>query len=219
MFSQMLRELPFYLNIPRLRIKEGVLLYEERMKQNTGPGKLTINNLEAQIFHLSNSYEPPDKTEIRASALFMKDSPISLDCSFDINEPDELFTVSGTISDFDAPSINPFLESTMNYRVEGRVHKLYFTASGNKAHSSGDLEMTYSDFDLIILKEDGSGVNKLLTVIGDIVVKENKDNSDPGFRYGKIKAERDPTKSFFNYLWLNIRSGIKSSVTGDGEKD
>jgi hypothetical protein len=149
----------------------------------------------------------------------MENSPIELDWNFDINDMEERFTVSGTISDFNAPSINSFLESTMNYRVEGFVHKLYFTSGGNKVQASGDLEMNYRDFDLIVMKEDGSGVNKLLTVIGDILVKENKDNEDPGFRYGQIDAKRDPTKSFFNYLWLNIRSGIKSSVTGDGEKD
>jgi hypothetical protein len=215
----MLRELPFFLKIPRMGIRGGVLRYAERVKQGSEAGTLTFKNLNADIQNVSNTYEPPVKTTIKASAVFMENSPIELDWNFDINDMEERFTVSGTISDFNAPSINSFLESTMNYRVEGFVHKLYFTSGGNKVQASGDLEMNYRDFDLIVMKEDGSGVNKLLTVIGDILVKENKDNEDPGFRYGQIDAKRDPTKSFFNYLWLNIRSGIKSSVTGDGEKD
>jgi hypothetical protein len=219
LYSQMLRELPFFLKIPRMGIRGGVLRYAERVKQGSEAGTLTFKNLNADIQNVSNTYEPPVKTTIKASAVFMENSPIELDWNFDINDIEERFTVSGTISDFNAPSINSFLESTMNYRVEGFVHKLYFTSGGNKVQASGDLEMNYRDFDLIVMKEDGSGVNKLLTVIGDILVKENKDNEDPGFRYGQIDAKRDPTKSFFNYLWLNIRSGIKSSVTGDGEKD
>lgn len=81
------------------------------------------------------------------------------------------------------------------------------------------MKMKYDDFKFNILRKKSSKVNKFLTAIGNIFIKDGDKNTNPeGFRYGDIEAERDPTKSFFNYLWINVKSGVISTLTGNGEK-
>ena len=219
MYSRMLRELPFRLNIPKLDIHKGHVGYEELVDPEARAGRITFTNLNARLLNVSNTYKAPEKTEISASALFMDSAKVKLQWSFDVNNPEEFFIAKGSFSDFNAASANSFLESNMRLRVAGQVNSMYFTISGNRAQATGDMKMKYRNFDFVILKEDRSGINKLLTALGSIFVKQNRNTETPGYRDGRIEAERDATKSFFNYLWLNVRSGITNTLTGDGKKD
>ena len=219
MYGRLLRELPFLLDLPRVEVQNGYVGYEEKTDPQAKAGRIIFNNLNARLLNVSNTYESPLKTEILAGAQFMDDAKVELDWSFDMNDPEEFFIAKGSFIDFNASSINPFLESNMRSRIEGYVNSMYFTVSGNAANSSGEMKMKYRDLDFVILKEDRSGINKLLTTIGSIFVKQNQNKEAPDFRYGQIEAERDATKSFFNYLWLNVRAGVKSTLTGNGRKD
>lgn len=219
MYGQMIRELPFLLTIPKLRIPNGHIGYEERITAGVPAGRITFDSLHAEITHLSNTYSPPEKTAIRASANFMDSAPMELDWRFDVNDTLEEFLVSGTISNFEAGQVNSFLEANMRARVSGYVDRVYFTIGGNAVASQGDMRMKYENFDFVILKEDLSGINKVLTFLGKIFVGDKENSREEGFRYGAIEAERDPAKSFFNYLWLNVRSGLKNTITGKGEKE
>lgn len=219
MYGRMLRELPFHLELPRLDIHKGYAKYEERVDPNTKAGQIIFNDIDASLLNVSNIYESPEKTEISASALFMDDAKVKFDWSFDMNDPEEFFIAKCSFTDFNAANINSFLESNMRMRIEGYINSMYFTVSGNEVKSSGEMKMKYRNLNFMILKEDRSGINKLLTTIGSVFIKQNQDTETPDFRYGQIETERDATKSFFNYLWLNVRSGVRSTLTGDGKKE
>ena len=55
--------------------------------------------------------------------------------------------------------------------------------------------------------------------LGNLFVTKDSEGNPGDFRYGAIDVERDPTKSYFNYLWINIRAGIFDTVTGNGKKE
>lgn len=79
--------------------------------------------------------------------------------------------------------------------------------------------MKYKDFRFMVLKKDRLGVNKFLTFLGNMIANDGSKTDAMGYRYGEIYAERDATKSFFNYLWLNVMDGIVSTLTADGKKE
>ncbi|MGM1057622.1 MAG: hypothetical protein ACQEWG_17220, partial [Bacteroidota bacterium] len=57
--------------------------------------------------------------------------------------------------------------------------------------------------------KDGSKSNSFLSDLANIIIRNN-DNSNKLERKD-IQAERDKTKSFWNYLWLFIRNGSLKS--------
>ena len=118
----------------------------------------------------------------------------------------------------EAETINPFLESQANVRALGRIHEMYFTIHGNDFESTGEMKMKYENFKFSILDEDQLGINKTLSTLVNILTNDGSKTDANGYRYGDIVVERDRTKSFFNYLWLNTKDGLKNTVVGNGKK-
>lgn len=219
MYSRKLREVPFRLTVPKIIVRQGSISYEERIESGLEPGHISFDSINAELLHISNTYSEPVKTEIKATAIFMEQADMEFNWSFDVNNEEEFFTASGSFSNFTASKVNAFMEASMNARIQGYLNILYFTLGGNQYTAAGEIKMKYKNFDFNILKEDGKEVNKLLSTIGSLFIKENKNKDSPDFRFGTIEAEREPSKSFFNYLWRGLRSGIKNTLTGDGKKD
>ncbi|SDE85499.1 hypothetical protein SAMN05421636_10860 [Pricia antarctica] len=219
LYSRMMRELPIHIDVPKFEILDGKIRYSERVADVTDPGKLSFDKVNATLSNISNIYPSGGKTSIKAKTQFMGDADMTLDWSFDVNRTNDAFLAAGTVTNFNTTSINPFLVSNLRAKASGTIDQLYFTVSGNAVSSAGDMRMKYDDFRFQVLKKDRSEINKFLTVVGNLFVNSGSNTNAEGFRYGSIDAERDPTKSFFNYLWLNVRDGTISVLTGDGEKE
>ncbi|MDY7395001.1 hypothetical protein UMM65_07090 [Aureibaculum sp. 2210JD6-5] len=218
LYSKMLRELSFKLDISEFKIGQGYISYSERVKNDSKAGKIFFNDVNASIINLSNTYEDGEKTEISASSNFMGKAPMTLDLSFDVNNNQDEFLASGQFKNFDVKMANSFFESNLNAKAEGEIEQIFFTFNGNNFSSKGDLKMKYRNFKFKVLNKKNR-VNKLLTAIGNIFVKDGSKADKDGFRHGNIEVERNKNKSFFNYLWINVEDGLISTLTGDGEKN
>lgn len=216
LYGQLLREMPFDLEIAVLNINKGHITYAELVAQGTVPGEISFTEVDASLKALSNVDREGTHIEIRAK--LMGEAPLLLKWSFDSRKENDAFFVAGNVSQFKAASINPFLNSNLRAEAKGEVKELYFTISGDALSAKGDMKMHYGDFSFAVLQKDRMGVNKLLTAIGNMFINDGSKTDDNGYRYGEIYAERDATKSFFNYLWLNVKAGILSTLTGDGKE-
>ena len=218
LYSRMLRELPIDIEIPEIKIDNGNLVYSELITSGVAPGRVSFDELNATITNIDNLSDSQKKTKIKASALLMNHAPIELNWSFDINQQNDAFTASGVIKDFKSKSVNSYLESSLRAKAKGNINRMYFTISGDAISSSGDIKMNYEDFEFAVLKKNRLGVNKLLTFIGKLFINDGSNSDEEGFRYGTIDVQRNPTKSFFNYLWLNVQDGTVNTLIGKSEK-
>lgn len=218
LYSRMIRELPIDLDLKEMRIANGHIGYEELVHSDAPAGRLTFDAISATMLNISNTYAPGGETLINAKATFMESAPIALDWSFDTTQENDIFLAKGTFKDLNLSRVNSFLESNLRSRAKGHANEIYFTISGNAIHSTGDLKMNYENFEFIILKKDRLAINKLLTTIGGIFMNDGSKTDTQGYRNGKMAVERDPTKSFFNYLWLNVREGVINTITGSKKK-
>ncbi|MBU3027621.1 hypothetical protein [Zobellia galactanivorans] len=219
LYSEALRELPIQLDIPKIEISGGHIAYSERVNTETAPGKINFAEVSAQILHVQNIPGKKVKTSVEAKALLMNEAPITLNWSFDTQKKSDAFLASGTVKGFNPKNLNPFLESNLRVRARGDIQELYFTVSGDAVSSLGDMKMKYEDFEFSVLKKDRLRINKLLTAIGKVFVNDGSNTDENGYRYGGIEAQRDPTKSFFNYLWLNVSDGLTSTIIGNGKNE
>ena len=135
-------------------------------------------------------------------------APLHVDWSFDINSPTDRFRFLASLGQLDAGKINSFTQPNLGAKMSGMVQQTYLDIDGNNTDSSINMKMNYSDFKVEILKKD-SKKNWLVSAIANIFIsKDSKDNDGGHFNTGEGKATRDQTKSFFNYLWLNVKSGL-----------
>ncbi|MFS4446474.1 DUF748 domain-containing protein [Maribacter sp. 2307UL18-2] len=217
MYGGLLRKLPIRLNVDSVLIENGRVSYAEKVGHTIKPSSILFDKLNASILNLSNINL--GTTKLKATANLMGVAPIELKSSFQSRNAGTVFQASVVLKDLETTAINPFMESNANVRVDGHVNELYLTVNGNEMKSSGDMKMKYENFKFSVLDKDRLGINKTLTAIVNIFTNDGSKTDEKGYRYGKIEVERDHTKSFFNYLWLNAKDGLKNTVVGNGKKE
>jgi hypothetical protein len=218
LYSKMLRELPFALTVDSLKITDAQIKYSERQKPENMGGSINFEKLNASISNVSNTYKSPDKTTIKVTANFMKDTPITADWSFNVQDPNDQFLFKANVGLLVADKLDSFMQPNLKVNLDGEVEKTYFTISGEKTTSVIDMKISYSDFSISILNKDGKKEKKFLSTIANLFLKKNSEKDGENFREGSGHITRDDTKSFFNYLWLNVKEGLLRSITGIPDK-
>ncbi|WP_147677827.1 hypothetical protein [Algibacter pacificus] len=217
MYSKMLRALDFDFAFSKININDAYMSYAERIEDTDKAGKIFFDSINACLSQLSNTYKKGGKTVLLVDSKFMGQTPMHLDVRFDINNKQDTFLASGALKNFNAEIANAFFKSNLNVKADGEIEQIYFTFSGNNLESQGDLKMKYDNFKFEIIN-DKNQVNKLFTTIGNLFVNDGSKTDGEGYRHGKIEVGRQTTKSFFNYLWINVESGLISTLTGNGKK-
>lgn len=216
LYNQTLRDLDFDLQIDSISITEGLVNYQERVEADVVPESLRFTDVSAIILNLHS--KGSGKVTVDVKAQLMGDGPLNLDWSFNPMHISNEFLVTGSLSNFDSANINPFFRTNMNAEVKGTINQMYFTFSGHETESQGDMKINYDEFEFVVLKKNGLGVNKLLTSVVNLFTKNGNQAEVDGFRYGHFVVHRNTDKSFFNFLWLNIKGGLVETMTGNGKK-
>jgi len=212
MYSKVIRELPFDLKIDSTFLVNSIIAYEEKKDITVKEGVIYFDKLNAEIANISNVYPTGELTRIHANAQIMGESNVELDWSFDVNDEQDAFTIAGSASDFDASAVNQFLDANIKTTATGQVDQLYFTAFGNDKHAKGDMKIKYNNLKLEVQKNDRSGKHEIKSWVGNLLVNSGRSNDEEGYRHGKISVDRNRQKSFFNFLWLNVKDGLRNSV-------
>ncbi len=212
LYSRMIREMGVKIKFDSIKLKNSRIVYEEKTDASRPPGELNFSEVHVGLNNITNiGMNSPDfpETKIKISALLMGKSPLSINWKFDVRDLQDDFTISGEMEGISADEMNSFLRPTMNIEVEGRIQSLFYNFRGDNNQASGDMQMQYRDFKVEILKKDGSKKNNFLSDLANIIIRNN-DNKEKLERKD-IQAERDKTKSFWNYMWLFIRNGALKS--------
>lgn len=214
LYSKMLRDLKFKLNLERVFVHDGDIIYSEKVHANRKAGEITFSKFNAEIKNVSNTNQSPTKTILNFDMLFMKHAPLKVVWSFDVNNLSDLFEFQAEIGLLQARYLNTFTEPNLNVRLEGELDKTYFTISGTENKSTIDFKVKYKDFDFTALKDNGTEKNKLLTdVVKLFVNKSSQSKKHPYKEAVKHNIERNKTKSVFNFIWISARAGLLKTMT------
>ena len=219
LYSESLRKLPIDLMIANAQINGASIDYKEQVKPDSEAGELTFSDLQATIKNLGNTYAQGEKTtSIHVNATFMKESLITADWSFDVQNKNDQFRFMAEVGELPVTALNSFTEPNLNVKLTGALHKAYFDISGENLSSHINMKMNYDDFKIAVLNDENNKKKWLISTLANLFVSKDSDESkNEYFRSGEGTAERDTTKSIFNYFWLNIKKGLVSVLTGDGE--
>lgn len=219
LYSKMLRELTFDLDLSEVILKNGSIKYSEKVKPESSAGELSFTTLNATIKNLGNTYQESERTDIDVEGIFMKSTPIKVNWYFDVNNVNDQFIFKAEIGKLPAQDLNPFSQPNLKVKFEGELLKTYFTVDGNAHDSNVDLRTNYDNFKVSILQKEGQEKNRFLSAIANIFIKKDSNSEPDQFRESSKKTvERDKTKSVFNFVWLNASAGLLSVLTGDGKK-
>ncbi|MDT0689275.1 hypothetical protein RM549_05730 [Salegentibacter sp. F188] len=213
LYSKTIRELPVKIKFDSIALKDGYIVYEENTRPSRPAGAVDFSNFDATIYNFTNiGMDKPDfpKTEIDVQTLLFENAPLKVHWEFDVSNLADRFQISGNLGSLASTQIDEFLKPAMNVTTSGSIEDMQFNFSGNDDIGSGDLRLSYKDFKVEVLKDDGTEKNSFLSAIANLVI-DNTTSEDREFK--DVEVERNKKKSFWNFLWLFIRDGaIKTLI-------
>lgn len=210
LYSKKLRESSFLLTIDSAEINNAQIKYDERIEKDIAPGQILFRKLSANITNLSNAYKAEaKKTNIKLKGIFMKETPIDAEWSFDVNNHKDEFSFKAALGSIKVDNFNNFSKTKMNLLLEGKIDQVYLNIYGNNESSLTSMRLTYHDLKIKLLNKKGK-TKKLLTTITNLFVK--KDNEKYSDKDLKANAKRIKHKSFFNFIWVSIKSALAEMI-------
>lgn len=212
LFSKKLRNIPFGLTVSTIKINNSTLAYEEEDEKALAPGKLSFTNFNAQINNIASGYKVKSlpTTRIVVDATFMNAAPLHVDWSFNILDTRERFNIKGTIKNFPAEAMDPFLQPYVKAATTGTLEDLAFDFHGNDDYAVGSFALNHKDLKVTLYRKDGQAKRRILTKIGNWIVRDDSKGKTKEVQIKKV--ERVKEKSFFNYLWLCVLQGLKQTI-------
>lgn len=216
LYSKALRDLSVGLMVDSLNIDNATIVYSERVKAQREAGQIKFSNLKVKAARVGNTYKKGTaKTTLAITGHFLDHAPLDVTWSFDINDTDDRFRFLATLGAMDAERINQFTLPNLGAKMDGRINKVYFDIDGNNDRSDISMKMSYMDFSVEVLNKK-SERNWFISGVANLFVSKDSKNEKANSKNGDGSARRDKTKSFFNYLWLNVKSGLVKTMVGRG---
>ncbi len=207
LYSKMLRELPFKLNVDSVNIKNSSIVYEERINAEGKPGRLEFTQFNSLIKNVNNK-ENSGITDLNIKTRFMDNADFNVHWSFEVANTADYFNIEGRLLAFNASLADKFITPNFNSKANGVINSLDFDIKGNDVIANGNIEMKYEGLKFEIINKEKNKVNKFLSSVANLFVKKNEKIPESK----EIEVERDQQKSFFNYFWLCIEDGVMATI-------
>lgn len=213
--QEALAKAPFPIALDSIIVGGGRLLLEIVGPGKTESGSLNFDPLEGYATNVTN-----DSTRIAQSKLMELEAigwingkhQVSNHFWFDLASPSNVFTFKGNLSEMPFSELNSFLRPCANVRFDGgQINRMDFEVNADKYRAHGNLNIQYDNLDFAILDNDREEKKIFSKLVNLLLIKEDSREGSDDFRESNIYVNRDTTRSFFNYWWNAIQSGIKAS--------
>lgn len=207
--------LPIGVAIGIIDTRDINIRYEEISKGASVPGIVTFTDMNARIEGLTNRpVNPSQHYFIRARGYLLGSAAVNVELSLPADSLDNHFSLRAYVGPMSATIATPVTEPIANVRiVSGEVQSVSVEISGNSYRAQSVVDMQYTDLRIAIMRKNNPNREReFLTVIAnDIVLR--RDNPQRGdLRIGHGTYERDPYKSFWNYLWKTSFAGVADVI-------
>jgi len=218
MFHDLLRSFNVVFSLDSLNLTNSNITYSERIPGGESEGKIRFSNVQAHLFPLSNRKNSigkiPDLT-IVGTASVMDSSVIKVRMNYQLSNPDNLFTVTGSLSPFNMHILNPVIEPLASVSIRsGRVNRFEFNFSADRMKSTGSLLLGYDNFRISVLEKKNGGTkeSKFASFIANSLLLRSKNPRGKELLPDEINYHRDQKRADINYWWKSVFSGVKNTL-------
>jgi hypothetical protein len=214
--QQVLYQIPFPVQADTISIVDAGIRYTEIAEDATDAGYIEFTNLNAQLLNTTNIDSlilQNNNWTLEASTRVMDSGELDVSFHFPLNE--DYHTITGRLKEMNAMVLNDALEPIASVRIEsGAISTMRFEMRLDKKGAIGFLEVIYEDLKISVLDGETGDKNLRSRITSFLAnnLKIKKENRADNPRMGKIAYVREPEKSFFNYWWKSLRTGLKTSV-------
>ena len=219
-FQDMIYDYPAKINIDSIFVVNGNVSYYEHARRAKNPGRISFNSIKAIVYNLSNDTVYKTKMnflELKSTALLYGKGKFSVHLKSRIYDPNDSFTVVGSLGAIDAREFNPMAERVaFLYISTGWIDQMKFNFNANNYSASGRMRLQYHGLNVTLKNQETNDTTAVRELLGSYLLNLKIMNANPlpgkDIRIGIIDNERDPECFLFHYCYKAILSGVKSSI-------
>lgn len=218
---QLLQSVKGLVTINKLTLANLDLSYAEYDRESKMKGKITFENTSGTLLNVTNEAKAKAKNPVMQASLqsdMMGQGRLLVDFRFDLLSEKGAFSYKGELGHLDGPLLNRITKPLGMLQVKsGVVRKLSFDIAADENQAKGKLNFAYNDLSVTLLKKvegkDWLVKQGLISMLANAMVI-NVDNPDDkgNFITAKVDYQRNPTHSFFSFIWQSLFQGIKYTV-------
>jgi hypothetical protein len=222
--EQALQKVALDMRLKRINIKNTLISYSEADATSGYTGVISFNNTNGYILNVTNDADikrinPFMFAHIRTR--FMDAADFEVNFKFNLASNDGAFNYSGVLGKFDGRVLDKLVKPLALVHVQSAdIQKLSFNVDASNYSGKGQLQFYYKNLNVQLLKKV-EGKAELQTqgfiskLANTLIIEDDNPDKKGNFRPGPIDLKREPTTSFFSFLYKALLDGIKPSVGFD----
>jgi len=204
---------PFMLD--SFKLENSHITYSEQPPNGDSEGKIGFSDIQARLMPFSNMKTSSGKIpdfKLDGSATILDSCWLKTSMNFRMDHPDNLFSVTGSLSPFNMRILNPVLEPLAMVSLRsGKVDQFQFSFSADSSKATGNLIFGYNDLRISVLemKNGNTKEARFASFLANSLLLRSKNPRGKELLPEEINFHRDQKRSVLNYCWKSVFSGIR----------
>jgi hypothetical protein len=225
---QELQKVALDMRLDRLNISNTSIVYSETDATTQQTGLITFKNTNGYILNVTNEADSKRKNKYMTAHIntrFMNAAPLTVNFKFDLNDKRGGFNYSCRLGKFDGRVLDKLVKPLAMVHVRSAdVERLDFNVDANNYSGKGSLKFYYKNLNVQLLKKvagkkELQAQGLISTVANSLIIENSNPDKKGNFRPGPINLKREPTTSFFSFLYKGLLDGLKPSVGFDAKTE
>ncbi len=216
------------LTLEKINLKNIDVSYAEFDRDSKHRGEITFNHTSGSITNVTNAVKIKAKNNFMQADLVtyvMQEGKMDVNFKFDLNSPLGAFDYKGRLTNLDGRKLNQITKPLGMVQVnKGTINELVFDIKANQDVAKGTLDFRFKDLSVALLKKV-EGKQRLvkqgwLSILANaLIINSDNPSANGKFIAAKINYKRQPTASFFSFIWRSLFQGAKYSVGVTPQKE
>ncbi|MES2445819.1 MAG: hypothetical protein V4546_01480 [Bacteroidota bacterium] len=225
---QLLQQLNAKLTIKKIKLSNIDVSYAEFDKTSKQIGKISFEKTSGTISNATNAPKVKAINHFMQADLLshvMGQGRLAINFKFDLNSPIGAFDYKGALTNLDGRQLNKITKPLGMVQVNSAdIKKLAFDIKANQEVAKGKLDFAFNDLSVALLKKE-EGRQRLvkqglLSILANaLVLYSDNPSADGKFTSATINYQKEPTASFFSFIWRTLFEGVKYSVGVTPQKE
>ncbi len=222
LLTGLFKEVPYPFYVDSLQLLNSQVSYYEFNAKSQQPGIFFIDNFDVDMLNVTNNSPNIDSSlvlKVKATGKIMKQADLNFTLVMPYFAPNHQFWFSAQTGTIDFPQFNIITESTLGISIasgKGKVDIPFVT--GNDLYAKGNMYFLYHKLKLRLYSRKKAKTKRgffspfVNFMLNDLMIRSNNPKFLTQPRKGIVYFERDPQKSFINYIWKSTMSGMLSTL-------
>jgi hypothetical protein len=218
MIQEMIKSLKNPIVFDSVKLINSRVTYSEQPLGNGPEGLISFTNINASLHPFTNNKSSGHRVSelfLNGSATIMDSCQLNSNVVFQMNHPDQMFSVKGDLSQFYMRILNPVLEPLASISIRsGKVDRFHFTFNADQNLAKGYLLFGYSDMKVSVLETKNGNTKeaKFASFLANSLLLRSKNPRGKEFLPDEINFIRDKNRSTLNYVWKSVFSGVRNTL-------